>query len=195
MRRISLAAFTGGNSVTNAAEDNVIVITSFEEYMGCGNVLQFDFAATTATKFRMNSTNTTLGGYDSSEMKNVTLPAMAEALPVWLKSRLKTFSVLASAGKDDLTTILTVPDNKLALRSEVEIFGAVSQSYPGEGAQVEYYKAAANRTRQTGLGGSNTAWWERSPHLSNNCCCVHMAGESDSSNASNNNGLAPFGCI
>ena len=65
------------------------MITSFEEYMGCDNVMQFDFACALSSYVRMNATATTAGGYGASEMKTVTLPALVEALPDWLKTRLK----------------------------------------------------------------------------------------------------------
>lgn len=195
-RKISLAAFTGGNNVTNNAEDVFIAISSFEEYMGCGNILQFDFACCTTKTFRMNSSNTTAGGYGATEMYTTTLPALAEALPSWLKSRLKTFSVLASAGGSDLTTIETVTGNKLALRSAVEVFGAGGNGQPGEGTQVEYYNTPAEgRIKRAGISVSAASWWERSAGSATYFCCVNTNGSANHINASTANGLAPFGCI
>jgi hypothetical protein len=197
-RKISLSAFTGGNNVTCPAQDVYIAISSFEEYMGCGNVMQFDFACCTSAQFRMNSGATT-GGYAASEMKNTTLPALVEALPAWLKSRLKTFSVLAGngGGGSSSQTVETVTGNKLALRSEVEVFGRNLSSPAGEGEQVEYYKTPdAGRIKTQGVAGSAALWWERSVYSSSNFCIVNAYGSAYSGGtASNTYGLAPFGCI
>lgn len=199
MRKISLAAFTGGNNVTCPAQDVYIAISSFDEYMGCGNVLQFDFACCTSATFRMNPTTTTVGGYAESEMKNTTLPALAEALPSWLKSRLKTFSVLAGNGgaSPASQTVETVTGNKLALRSEVEVFGTHQYSPAGEGEQVEYYKTPnAGRIKTMGVAGSALYWWERSASSNDTFCSVSNRGDTHSGYyASYTYGLAPFGCI
>lgn len=197
-RKISLEAFTGGNNVTCPAQDVYIAISSFEEYMGCGNVIQFDFACCTSAMFRMNSSNTTTGGYAESEMKNTTLPALVEALPAWLKSRLKTFSVLAGNGGASAAsqTVETVTGNKLALRSEVELFGRNPSSPAGEGEQVEYYKTTdAGRVKTTGVAGSAVGWWERSAYSSGIFCSVATGGNAYYYNAITATGLAPFGCI
>jgi hypothetical protein len=197
-RKISLAAFTGGNNVTCPAQDVYIAISSFEEYMGCGNVMQFDFACCTSAQFRMNSSDTSTGGYAESEMKTTTLPALVEALPAWLKSRLKTFSVLAGNGGASAAsqTVETVTGNKIALRSEVEVFGRNPNSPAGEGEQVEYYKGTdAARAKYIGISGPSAVyWWERSAY-SSSFCTVNTYGSASNTRASNASGLAPFGCI
>lgn len=194
MRTIHIDAFTLPAGTAVAAQNIAIAISSFEEYMGCGNILQFDFYDCVVNS-RMNSSNTTTGGYAGTEMYKLTLPAIIEALPEWLKSRLKTFSVLASAGGSNLTTIETVPDNKLALRSEIEVFGTVTNSKAGEGTQVELYKATATRVKSRTPGGSAVAWWERSAYSSTAFCCVGNYGAATSNTASGACGVAPFGCI
>lgn len=192
MRKIRISSFTAGG-VTHAAQYIDIVIASFSDYNECGCVLQFDFREALATGQRMNPTNTNVGGYGASEMKTTTLPALAEALPVWLKNRLKTFDVLTSAGNNS-ATIETVSGNKLALRSEVEIFGTTTYSKAGEGSQIPYY-ASGNRVKTTGYSGSSGNWWERSPSGSTYFCCVTSGGIAGNYLATNTYGLAPFGCI
>ena len=194
MRVIDLAAWTGGNSVAHAAEKNTIAISSFDEYMSCGNVMQFDFLDCPSGNQRMNATNTTVGGYGATEMYTTTLPAMVDALPSWLKTRLKTFGVLTSVGNGS-STIETVPNNKLALRSEIEIFNSTGYSKPGEGAQIPLYKTTAYRTKLTGLSGSTVSWWERSPNSSAYFAYVGYTGNASSNTASTAYGVAPFGCI
>lgn len=198
VRSIHVDAWTGGNNVAHAAEDLEIVITAFGDYMNCGCLFQFDFMECCTAKQRMNSSNTNVGGYGSTEMYTTTLPALVNALPEWLRTRLKTFDVLASAGSGS-TTIETVSGNKLALRSEVELFGLTSLSAAGEGSHVEYYKrGTAVRTKRTGQGGSTNIWWERSPLLSGGTsgfCNVSNTGTASGTNAGTAYGLSPFGCI
>ena len=192
VRTITISAFTGGNSTSHAQQDIDIVISQFGDYNSCGAVMQFDFKDELATAQRWDpSTN----AYGTSEMKVTTLPALVNALPSWLKDRLIEFGVLvASNGNGSITT---VTGNKLALRSEVEIFGSTTYSKSGEGSQIDYYKTSANRVKKRGHSGSASAWWERSPYSgnTNNACNVNSDGTANNNNVNNTNGLAPFGCI
>ena len=196
-RVINVAAFTAGGNVAEPAQNVAIVITSFEEYMGCGNVMQFDFACMLSGKVRMNAASTTAGGYGASEMKTVTLPALVEALPDWLKTRLKTFSVLAGSGGASASsqTVETVTDNKLALRSEVEVYGSNRSSPAGEGTQTEYYSGGSYlRTKPQGISGNDTTWWTRSAST-DTWFLTASSGTSNIQTASYPEGLAAFGCL
>ena len=195
-RTISISAFTGGGDVSHAAQDIDIAISSFANYENCGCVLQFDFVDTLATGNRMNISNTNANGYGGSEMYKTTLPALANALPAYLRGLLIEFSCKASAGNKS-TTIKTVTGNKLALRSEVEIFGTTSNSVAGEGSQIPYYTTSANRVKKLGHSGSAYYWWERSPNVKtgNAFCCVDSSGYAGTNYASGAIGVAPFGCI
>lgn len=195
MRKIHVDAWTGGNSVAHAAEDLYIVISQFGDYNNCGCKMQFDFVDLCTGNQRMNATSTTAGGYGATEMYTTTLPALVEALPSWLKTRLKTFSVLASAGGSDLTTIETVTGNKLALRAAVEIFGADGNGQAGEGSQIDWYKISANRIKTFGPGGSTANWWERSACSADSVCMVYYNGDTSFTGGDNANAVSPFGCI
>ena len=192
MRSIEVDAFTGGGDVAHAGGTFDIAISSFDDYMGCGSVMTFDFVECEATGQRMNPSNTTTGGYKESEMRTVTIPAMVEALPNWLKSRLLTFSVLAGSGNNG--PVETVTGNKLALRSEVEIFGMHDHSVEGEGTQVPLYRRA-NRLKRSGRVGSTTNWWERSPSGTWHFCFVSSSGGAYTDNATLTYGISPFGCL
>ena len=190
VRLVQISAFSSGD-VNHAAQTVALVISSFEEYEGCGNIMQFDFLDALAAGNRMNATSTNAGGYGESEMKTVTLPALEAALPSWLRGLLKTFSVKASAGSQS-DTIETVTGNKLALRSEVEIFGTTTYSKPGEGAQVELYKRVSQRSKTT----PSNLWWERSPNGSGSAhFCYVYNGSPNYGDAAYAHGVAPFGCI
>ena len=195
-RTIKISAFTGGGNVNHIEQDIDIVISSFEDYNGCGAKMQFDFKQSLKTGNRMNASNTNSGGYKASEMFTTTLPNLVKALPAWLSERLLEFAVKASAGSQS-STIETITGNKLALRSEVEIFGSTTYSKSGEGTQIEYYKTAANRKKTYGKDGSAGYWWERSPSGSSSSyfCIVHSDGTAGNRSASNTYGVSPFGCI
>ena len=197
-RVINVAAFTAGGSVAVPAQQIAIVITSFDEYMSCGNVLQFDFACSLSQPVRMNATAITQDGYGASEMKTVTLPALVEALPDWLKTRLKTFSVLAGSGGAPVAqqTVETVSGNKLALRSATEIFGDGTLGVPGEGVALPYYTQTYLRLLPGGINSQSYAnWWTRSPNSASFFGTVNNSGNTNANNADGLWGLAPFGCL
>ena len=195
MRVIHLDAWTGGGSAAHPAEDVCIAISSFAEYNECGNILQFDFVGIISGIQRMNATATNTGGYGAMEMYTTTLPALVDALPTWLKSRLKTFSVLAKDPASD--TINTVTGNKLALRAASETYGG---DQPAEGARVPLYEGGKYTLIKTQTSGSN--YWVRTPIGSNDFKCIYTYNSTpwqvsmSQKNASNTQTyLAPFGCI
>ena len=194
-RTISISAFTDGGNISHSAQDIDIVIGSFDDYENCGCVMQFDFADAIATGSRLGST-TNNGGYAASLMYRSTLPALTSALPAYLHDLLIPFSCKTSAGNKS-TTIETINNNKLALRSEFEIFGAHSNSVSGEGIQIPYYITSANRIKKRGHSGTADTWWERSPVASSGTyfCYVDSSGAMRYGRGDNSYGLAPFGCI
>ncbi len=186
IRMVEIAAFTGGGDAAHAAQTVPIVISSFEEYEGCGNVLQFDFYRPLAREGRINGEAPV--DYRSSEMYSTTLPALVEALPGWLNGLLKTFSVKSTLNGD---TIVSVPNNKLALRSEVELTGMNSGSAAGEGAQVELYKYPDNRDK-------GKTWWTRSVSINYPSYYLAFQGVGygfTRVQPTGNQYIAPFGCI
>ena len=196
VRTITVSAFTDGVGTSHVQQDIDIVISSFDGYMSCGNVMQFDFKDSLAENGQMNTSATNVGGYGQSKMKTLVLPALVDALPDWLKGSLIEFSVLASEGNGS-STIETVTGNKLALRSEVEVFGSKTGSFVGEGSQIAYYTTDTNRIKKRGHSGSAAPWWTRSPfYVGNNYfCCVSGGGLPDGKIATYSNGVAPFGCL
>ena len=196
VRTIPISAFISGGGAGHAAQSIDIVITSFADYNSCGAVMQFDFKDALAKNSRMNASSTNVGGYGSSEMYSKTLPALVNALPAWLKSRLLEFDVLSSAGGES-STINTVTGNKLALRSEVELLGVAFRSKDGEGTRIPYYAIFENYIKKYGHSGSTGDWWVRSPYNGGDAyfCYVNSRGDIDYNIANASRGVAPFGCI
>lgn len=186
-------------SVTLTTSEQVeLVISQFGNYESSGSLFQFDFVDCLATTYPMNSSseNTNVGGYSATTMYNTTLPTIYNLLPQYLKDLMLTFNVKASAGNKS-TTIDTIPNNKLALRSEIEIFNTTTYSFAGEGTQVDYYKTSSNRIKKLGKSGSVYNFWERSPYYSDSIrfCCVLKDGTSSYGGTVNGFGVAPFGCV
>lgn len=198
VRTIQTKEFTDNYPKVHVSQSIDIVISSFEDYNECGCVMQFDFKDSLATGVRINATNTVAGGYRASEMFTDTLPKLANALPSWLSSRLLEFSVHVKASAGSLSDVIDIIEgNKLALRSEIEIFGVVNYTTPGEGTQIEYYKTAENRVKRLGHTGAVSSWWERSPSGKDTAyfCYINANGGSAHSRPNIGYGLAPFGCI
>lgn len=206
-RTIHMDEWTGGNNTAHVAEDLDIAISEFGDYNNCGCLFQFDFINAPSDTQRMNGSNTTVGGYGASEMYTTTLPAMVEALPEWLRTRLKTFSVLVGVGNKS-TEIETVENNKLALRSQVEVTGDPSRSAPGEGTQITLYSFGINSMiKYIGPNYTNSDyknWFFRSPYIENNTQYVAMRSGSSSNtfsptiqcyDATSKRCIIPFGCI
>ena len=187
VRQVDIGAWSGGGRSFDATT-RPLVISSFAEYEGCGNVMQFDFLTIVNNRgVRMNDTG--VNRYSESEMKTSTLPALIDALPSWLKNALITFSVKVGAGNNS-SSIETVTGNKLALRSEVEITGTHDHSAAGEGSQVDLYRDSLYRTKYS----SSTGYWLRSPYgTSMYYYCTD--GSIGRQSANSTEALAPFGCL
>lgn len=144
----------------------------------------------------MNSTSTNSGSWNGCALRAWCNAIYYNAIPETLRPIFKQMKVTAAETYNGST--LKESDDFFALRAEKEVFGAKTLSNAKEAAaleQIDWYKTAANRKK---LGnGSAYPWWERSPHASNSAyfCSVASNGSADFNNATNTNGLAPFGCI
>lgn len=196
-RTISVAAFAGVQN-QHAAQSIDIVITSFEDYNNAGAVMQFDMKDGLAEYEYMNSSNT--GTLTNTSMYKTVLPNYANALPSWLKTRLKPFSIKVSPDGSNATPI-TLTNQKLALRAEWEVFGAKSYAVAGQAEasgnkQVAYYATQSNRVKKKGHSGSAYWWWLRSPLSTTGFCDVSNDGSAYANSASAASVcLAPFGCV
>lgn len=197
MRTVHIESFVDGRDYTHPAANVDLVITSFNEYNSCGNMMQLDFFESLPTTARMNSSNSNYGGYGTSEMRTATLPALADAMPEWIRERMLPFDVLVSEGGNS-SAIETVSNNRLALRSEIEVFNSTANTYPGEGERVPWFQRVAElRQKRRGRGGGFEWWWLRSPSKDTTRFRIcDRYGSSSYANASDTSGeIAPFLCI
>ena len=189
------AAWVVGNQKTmtiNSASYTVTIIgKNHDTYSSDGATkapLTFQLQDCYGTKYQMNATDTSSGGWTSCAMRGTHLPTILALMPSEVQAGIKQVNKLSSAGSQS-ATINTTAD-KLLLLSENEIFGSVSYSKSGEGSQYAYYSAGNSKVKN--FGGSADGWWERSPYGSNTAdfCYVASNGSAYYNSASNSIGVA-----
>lgn len=197
-----------GNSNVQSAGKLQIVISSFDDYNNCGCLFQFDFVQCFNGGTYMNTTATNSGGYGESYMYTNILPATVNALPEWLRTRLKTFNVIVGIGGGS-SEVETVSDNKLALRSESEVYGTSTISAPDGGTLIPIYKYWRNKYRGISIEGQDYigyyGWWLRDPRVDNTTefCRINRTSPYAVGSYSAHSSyygypplmFAPFGCI
>lgn len=141
-----------------------------------------------ATTYRMNATNTNVGGWRDCEMRTRTMPILKAEMPAEVQAGIRPVNKLTSAGGQS-SSIVTTSD-ELFLPSEVEVFGSITNSFSGEGTQYEYYQAGNSKVKN--WKGSAGNWWERSPLSGTSApfCFVSGGGTAAAVNASNSFGVA-----
>lgn len=196
-RTITISSFTGAYTATHASQQIDIVITSFEDYNDSGAVMQFDMKDGLAAYERMDSSN--IGDYTATDMYKTVLPNYVNALPEWLRTRLHPFKLIVNLSGSE-TDVKTLTNQKLALRSEWEVFGAktyaaIGQAEASGGKQISYYATQANRIKKKGHTGSANYWWLRSPCSTDGFCHCDSGGDPDDYFATGTYLVAPFGCV
>lgn len=122
------------------------------------------------TIYQMNPSDSNIGGWDNSNMRNTTMQTLFSQLPNDLQNVIKSVNKKASAGNQS-TDIITSSD-KLWLLSEVEIDGTENEVYKDEGYQYEYWRVVKDGTSSEGRikylsdgTGTVRGWWLRTAML------------------------------
>lgn len=146
-----------------------------------------------ATTYAMNSSNTNSGGWGSCALRTTLQGTIKNTIAAAWTEIMKKVNKKTSAGSAS-TTINTTADD-LFLLSEIEIFGSVTYSVSGEGAQYAYYKAGNSKVKN--VSGSANNWWERSPgaSISTAFCYVSSGGNASCNYASSSRGVAFGFCV
>lgn len=92
--------------------------------------------------YKMNTEITNEGSWEGSEMRNARIERFLRLLPASIRNNIKPVIKHTSAGSSG--EIISTND-KCFLFSEVEIFGEIKYSNPGEDEQYEYFTRAENR--------------------------------------------------
>lgn len=149
------------------------------------------------TSRNMNSTETNVGGWNSSAMRTYLNQSFYATLPDDVTAYIAERTVQYSSGNGG--TSLVAATDKIWLPREKEIFGAVTNSASTEGAtcsQFPIYATSANRIKTIGVSGAITYWWESSPNIkgaypTTYFCLVATDGSAGSNGASHAGGVVP----
>lgn len=164
--------------------------------------------------FRMNTSNTNVGGWNASFMRNtilsqsvsnITPSSFMSVLPTDLVDVLKTCTKYTdnTGNSSNVSGNVTETQDYLFLNSEFEIFATrtyANQYEQNYQQQYAYFSAGNNKIKYgAGSQGSSTAvyWWLRSPYYdgSDRFCYVNTDGNASPIGADNSLGVAPCFCV
>ena len=121
------------------------------------------------TTHNMNSTATSVGGWEQSEMRTYLQDDILPTLPNDLQSVIKTVNKISDVGNNNKTTLKTIQDD-LFLFSTTEVGFNPVYAVNGQGTQYEFFIDDTSRIKY--LNSSATRWWLRSANsYDNNIFC------------------------
>ena len=168
-----------GNSKTMTIDEvnyQVDIIGKNHDTYTAGGIapLTFGMHDCYGTKYPMNSSNTSMTGWDGSKIRTETIPAILAKMPENIQNGIRAVNKLTATSGTN-STIKTASD-KLFIFSEMEVYGSAIKSHSGEGKQYDYYKAGNSKVKK--VGGTVSWWWLRSPRAkySYNFCGVNDNG-------------------
>lgn len=150
--------------------------------------LTFQMHTCYATTYKMNGAADNSCGWKNCQVRTYNaFPELKKVMPAEVVTALKAVTKKTTAGGS--SSAIDTTEDTLFLLSEIEVQGARTYSYAGEGTQYEYYKTAANRSK-------GRTWWLRSPRSNNtNSFCVTSGSSADWYVASNLCGVAAAWCF
>jgi hypothetical protein len=148
------------------------------------------------TTVQINSSNTNVGGFNSSALYKWLQDEFYAMLPDDVRELIVDTTQITSVGNQSTGTQPTI--GKIFLPTEWETFGAVTYATSTEhtvsnSVQWPIFATASNRIKTLGKGGAANWWWECSPYASNsaNFCDVYSGGAANNISASHLGGLLP----
>lgn len=155
--------------------------------------------------FRMNLSNTNVGGWDGSYMRNTICTEFKNTLSSDLLSVLKTVTKYTdnkvSNATGSVSANVTATTDIIFLLATYEVFGAVgyANTYePDKQAQYDYYKNGGSKIKYKHTAiGTAAPWSLRSPVASSNQTFSRVveAGTSNTGNSNVSYGFAPCFCV
>lgn len=147
----------------------------------------------------MNSNASNANGWSGCARRTWCNNVFRPAIPEPLRGIFKQFKWKQGKGGGATSGLLETTDY-FGLAPEEAILGANIYSLPDESAlyaQWNWYKTSANRIKKRGDTNTASYWWECSArsNYTSYYCAVTGTGNASYSDADNNSGLAPFGCI
>ena len=171
---------------------------------------QYGSSVSSTGYFNMNSTNTNVGGWSSSQMRSLLGTSLSSysgkligALPSALRSVLKSVTKYTDNEGNSSTSAahVTATTDYLFLLAEYEVFGNISQANTNESAkqaQYAYYSAGNSKIKYKHTDTETAAiWWLRSPLASYSTYFVNVRTSENVSGytAKYSYGVAPGFCV
>ncbi len=143
---------------------------------------------------QMNSTNTNVGGWNSSALRIWLNDALFESFPSDLKAVISTKDTKVTSGNQSNT--ITTSIDKIWIPCEWEVFGARNYSGSAEDSLHYVYPVftdQSSRIRTLGPSGANVDWWSSSPGIANSTdfCSVGGTGSYGRPSAGSTRGVLP----
>ena len=125
----------------------------------------YNNSKTSGTWFNMNNSQTNVGGWEASLMRENVMPLIKAAFPADLRAVIKPSTIYTAPNTGDIA--LTATQDDVFLLAEYEVFGTItnaSAQEPNYLKQYNYYSAGNSRVKyQHNATGTAAFWWERSP--------------------------------
>ena len=166
--------------------------------------------AGSSAAFRMNTSDTSSGGWKDSYMRNnicgtsktSTSGRIMGAIPAELRNALKSVTKYTNnTGRSSALSAVTATTDYFFLLSEYEVFGNITDSNSYEAnyqQQYAYYSAGNSKVKyQHNSTGSAANWWLRSPSAGQNSNFVRVlfGGSVNNFSANYSYGFAPGFCV
>lgn len=170
----------------------------------------YDSNVSTTGYFSMNSSDTTSGGWNSSQMRtNICGTSLSSysgtiiaVIPAALRAVLKSVTKYTNnKGSSTAANAVTATTDYFFLLSEYEVFGSCKYANKNEASKQEqyaYYSAGNSKVKYNHSETSTAVyWWLRSPRSSyqGNVVLVNTGGNSTIVNANYSYGFAPGFCV
>ena len=144
-------------------------------------------------KYVMDSYGENTSGWNDCAIRVTHLPTVLAKMPSEVRGAIRDVVKLTSVGNSE-TTIESAND-KLFLLSEIEFFGALKYSAPGEGEQYQYYVNGGHTIKR--CNGSVALHIERSPRKDtyNRYCAVSTSGTASTCEPQYESAISPAFCF
>lgn len=121
----------------------------------------------------INNSGTTVGGWTNSNFRTSTLPSILSNFPDEWQNIMTTAQ--KKTAQDSTSATIVASDDKAWLLSQIELTGANSQSYAGEGTLYPIFTDNASRIKRVNNVANN--YWTRSPASGYNSDFCYVASD------------------
>ena len=112
----------------------------------------------------MNTTNTNIGGWNDSAMRQFCNGRVYDAFPTELRSIIKQVQIPSTAG--NMSSDIVYSKDYVYLPSYVEVFNTIEDPYVSEGKVIAFFNTDVDRIKT--MNGTAQAWYLRSADISYN---------------------------